>query len=177
MNLVSHTEHPSKAGAWRAGKPVVLPDAAAADCTVWFGLPPDGTDAIQWEGLLANRLAPDRARLCAIPLFLHGVGLGDEVALMESAEGASVVTAIARRSPNGTLRVGFEDASPTDIRWQGLMRDLEPHRCWFDVFTPKLIAVSVPPDAYGAVWSDLSEREARGELEFDVGREADRLGD
>jgi hypothetical protein len=86
----SYSEHPSRVEAWREGRLVAHPDAAAEDCTVWFPMGHDADGVGRWEGLLAQRLASDRALVCAIPFFARGVNLGDEVSLIESGEGAPV---------------------------------------------------------------------------------------
>lgn len=166
-----HDEHPSKVGAWRDGKFVVHPDAASEDCTVWFPMGHDDEGDGRWEGLLAQRFAPDRARICAIPLWARGVSLGDEVSLIESGEGAPVAVAVTKPSGLGTIRVSLSDANRgDDTRWQDLMRDLEPFQCWFDVLNPIHLSLSVFPEFAGAVLDYLATRARRGELEYETNR-------
>jgi hypothetical protein len=108
--------------------------------------------------------------LCCIPFFVYDLNLGDEVALMESAEGAPVVTGVAVDAGNHTFRVRFEDAAHDDGRWRELMLELEPFDCWVDVRSPGFLAVSAPPDRAQAVADHLDARERRRELMFETGR-------
>jgi hypothetical protein len=173
---MEYDEHPSKASAWREGRFVVLPDAEREDCTVWVGVEADSAQSVKWEGLLARRLSGKRARICAVPFWVYDVNLGDEVALMDSAEGASVVTGVVVDGGNHTFRVRFEHAADDDVRWRELMVELEPFDCWFDVRSPGFLAVSAPPAHAQPVADYLDERERRGELRFETGRSARRTG-
>lgn len=170
--MVEFEEHPSRAAAWRAGRFVVLPDAELEDCTVWVGADAGSEGSVTWEGLLARRLSSTTARICAVPFWVYDLNLGDEVALMESADGAPVVTGVAADAGNYTFRVLFADPPDGDARWHELMIELEPFDCWFDVRSPGFIAVSAPPTRAQAVADYLSERERRGELQFETGRSA-----
>jgi hypothetical protein len=160
-------EHPSRVAAWRDGRFVVHPDAAAEDCTVWFGVP-DGP--VTWEGLLARRTGPGTARICAVPLYLYDLHLGDEVETMDSAEGAAVATGVRHDAGQHTFRVLFEGAGPDDTRWQALQRDLEPNACWFDVLHPGFVALSASPDHASEVESYLVRRTRAGDLDYERGR-------
>jgi hypothetical protein len=165
----SYDEHPSKVGAWREGRFVVHPDAALANCTVWFPMGHDANGVGRWEGLLAQRLASDRALVCAIPFFAQSVNLGDEVSLIESGEGAPVAVKVVKPSGSRTIRVGFPDADRGgDDRWQELMRDLELFECWFDVLSPMFLSLSVQAGYRDAVLDCLATRTARGELEYEI---------
>jgi hypothetical protein len=169
---VEYDEHPSKASAWRDGRFVVLPDAELEDCTVWVGAEADSTGSVKWEGLLARRLSAERARICAVPFWVYDLNLGDEVAVMDSAEGAPVVTGVVVDGGNYTFRVRFEHAADDDARWRALMVELEPFDCWFDVRSPGLLALSAPPAHAQAVADYLDCREWRGDLLFETGRSA-----
>jgi hypothetical protein len=168
--------HPSKASAWREGRFIVLPDAEREDCTVWVGVEADSSQSVKWEGLLARRLGADRARICAVPFWVYDLNLGDEVTLMDSAEGAPVVTGVVLDGGNYTFRVRFEHAADDDVRWRGLMVELEPFDCWFDVRSPGFLAVSAPPAHAQAVADHLDDRERRGDLLFETGRSAPPTG-
>lgn len=170
--MVEHDEHPSKASAWRDVRFVVLPDAEVEDCTVWAGAEAHTSGAVKWEGLLARRLSGGRARICAVPFWVHDLNLGDEVALMDSAEGTPVVTGAVVDGGNHTFRVRFEDAADDDARWRELMVELEPFDCWFDVRSPGFLALSAPPGHAEAVADYLDGREQRGDLLFEPGRSA-----
>jgi Domain of unknown function (DUF4265) len=166
-----YDEHPSRVSAWRDGKFVVHPNAASEDCTVWFPMGHDGESDGRWEGLLAQRLAPDRARICAIPFWARGVSLGDEVSVIESGEGAPVAVTVVNPSGLETIWVGFRDANrEADDRWQDLMRDLESFQCWFDVLSPMFLSVSVSPEFAAAVMDYLATRVSRGELDYETNR-------
>jgi hypothetical protein len=173
--MPSYDEHPSKASAWRNGEFVVHPEAQAEDCTVWFGRAPDARGEIAWEGLLARRLSKDRARICAVPFWAFDVNLGDEVAIVESQEGAPVAEKVVVDAGNFTFRVVFEPpTSEDDARWQELMVDLEPYDCWFDIASQRLVALSSPPQHAHAVADYLWQRQERGELEYETGRTRQR---
>jgi hypothetical protein len=169
--MAKHREHPHKASSWRDGKLVVHPDAAAEDCTVWFASAPDEGGEIEWEGLLARRLAEDRARICAVPIWAYDVNLGDEVKVIESGDGAPVAENVVLDAGNFTFRVVFEPAtSDDDTRWHDLMIGLEQYDCWFDMASRRLLAISAPPHHAQAVADYLALRQARGDLQYETGR-------
>jgi Domain of unknown function (DUF4265) len=163
-------EHPSKVAAWRDGRFIVLPDAAAADCTIWFGLEPDEPSEVQWEGLLGRRLGEDQARVCAVPFWLYKLNLGDEVRTITSQEGALVATEIIRESGNCTFRAFLTIEEDDDLSWRELQNGLEPYDCWFDVSTRRFVAISCPPNQAHGVADYLESRERRGELQYENGR-------
>lgn len=139
--MVEFDEHPSKVSAWRDGRFVVLPDAELEDVTVWVAAEADTEGGVKWEGLLGRRLSSDRARVCAIPFWVHDLNLGDEVRLMESAEGAPVVIGVVVDAGNYTFRVRFASARDEDPRWRALMAELEPFGCLADVRSPAFLAI------------------------------------
>lgn len=167
--MVEYDEHPSKASALRDGRLVVLPDAEAEDCTVWFSAERASSGSVKWEGLLARRLGPDRARLCAIPFWLYDLNLGDEVEVLDSAEGAPVAARLMRDAGNFTFRVRREGSDGDDWR-RGLMVDLERFECWFDVRSSGFLALSAPSVHAEAVANYLHAREQQGDLQFETGR-------
>jgi hypothetical protein len=163
-----YDEHPSKVARARGSGPVEIhPEAAGADCTIWVPFDLDGT---RWEGVLARRLAPDRARVCAIPFWVYDLNFLDEVSTADSAEGEPVATGRVRDAGNFTYRVAFEDAAEGDRRWHELMLELEPLDCWFDVRDPGYLAISAAPERAQAVADHLFDRESRGELQYETGR-------
>ena len=145
--MARYEEHPSKVSAWKEGSFVVAAFAEDADCTVWmaFGEDDDGEPA--WEGLLAKRLNESRARIAAVPFWVYDLNVADEVEIVPSAEGPLVATRLVLDAGNVTFRVVFQD----DDQWERLMRDLEQHHCWFDVRSPRLVALSAPPTTATAV--------------------------
>jgi hypothetical protein len=126
----------------------------------------------RWEGLLARRLAADRVRVCAVPVFAYDVNLGDEIRVIESEEGALVAAERLRDAGSVTFRVWLpeHDGSGDDQRWRTLLRELGRYGCWLDVYSPRLIAISAGPDVAGPVADDLVARERRGDLVYETGR-------
>lgn len=168
MTSVSmYQEHPSKVAAWRDGQFIAMPEAEQADSTVWFAFGGD-EDGPKWEGLLAARDDAGTAMVLSVPFFVYDLALGDEVSTVESAEGALVAETPMRRSGDLTFRVVFE--GDADERWQELMRDLEPWSCWFDVRSPRFVAISAPSEHAQAVADYLHGREQRGELQYETGQ-------
>lgn len=157
----------------------LLPEASAADQTVWFavepGDPPDHEDAV-WEGLLTRPSGPDRAVVAAVPVFAFDVGLGDEVEVVASAEGPLVATRVVRDAGQVTFRVLFPVHKPDDERWKELQIDLEPYGCWFDVYSPTFIAVSARREVARAVADFLAEGEREGRLQYETGSGAPDQG-
>lgn len=160
---MTYREHPGTP-LRRDGEDLVM--LGEGDETVWFFL--DADDG--WEGLLARRTGDGVARICAVPVFAYGVALGDEVAI-EERDGAAVAIGLVREAGNATFRVIFPaaDAPGPDERWRTLLADLEPHGCWIDVFSPRLVALSAEPAAVEDVSGYLRGREERGELAFEAG--------
>jgi hypothetical protein len=165
-----YEEHPSTAASWRDGQFVVFPDAEAADLTVWFGAKVGAGGDVFWEGLLAKRTGSDRARVCGVPFWVYDVNLGDEVSLVDSAEGAPVADGIVIDAGNFTFRIIFHEADASDGRWQELMVEFERYDCWFDVHSPGLVGVSAPQGHARSVADLLSAKERSGELQYETGR-------
>ena len=165
--MARYREHPSRASRFDGAAYVVHPGALAEDTTVWFPL----EDEDDWEGLLAQRIAEDRVRICAVPLFVHDVNLDDVVEVTAGTD-APVAVGLVRDAGNHTFRVIFAEgpeAGP-DERWRELVHELEPYECWFDVYNPAFLALSAPPQHAQEVADHLKEREDRGELEYETGR-------
>jgi hypothetical protein len=165
--VATYREHPSRASRARGGGFIVHPGVLAEDTTVWFQL--EGED--DWEGLLAQRIAEDRVRICAVPLFAYNVNLDDEVEVT-AGPGAPVALGVVADAGNFTFRVVFADPTSTgpDERWRQLVDDLEPYGCWFDVYNPTFLALSAPPRYAQQVADHLHDREHRGELRYETGR-------
>jgi hypothetical protein len=164
---VGYREHPSKVTRLVGSQLVGYPSAAEENCTVWIALP----DAPgEWEGVLARRASDDSAELVGIPMFAYDLNLGDTVRLVSSAERVAVVSGVAARSGNYTFRALFERESQAGEHWRRLMADLEPLGCWFDVWSEKLVAISVAGANAQEVADYLASRETRGELRYETGR-------
>jgi hypothetical protein len=158
----------------RQGRPRGAGASETDDCTVWDAAERDPSGSVRWEGLVARRLGPDRARLCATPSSVYDLNLGHEVALVESDEGALVVSGIAHDAGNYTFRVYRSSA---DDQWRralddrlGAVRLLVRH--------PKRRVPgplrTARPRSGGADY--LHERERRGEIRFETGRSRPRTG-
>lgn len=165
--MADYQEHPSKVTAWRSGQFISSPEAERADCTVWFAFAPNG-DGPSWEGLLAIAGVGGTVTVQSVPFFVYDIALGDEVSTVASAEGPLVAVEVTRQSGMLTFRVVFDGED--DDRWQHLMRDLEPWSCWFDVRSPRFIAIAAPPEHSRAVADYLHGREQRGELQYETGQ-------
>lgn len=168
--MKKYEEHPSKAASWRNGQFVMLPDAETADSTVWFGIKEPGKDGVLWEGLLARQVGSDRGRVCGVPFWLYDVNLGDEVSLVTSAEGAPVADGIVSDAGNFTFRVIFDKADAGNERSRELMVEFERYGCWFDVRTPRFVAVSAPPHHAPSVADRLAAKARSGDLKYETGR-------
>ena len=171
-------EHPSRVARWRNGEFEGLPQAAAATLTVWFAADPGDEDGVEAEGLLAEPAGPDRAVIASIPVYIYNVNLGDEVEFVSSSEGPLVAIRVTGDAGRHTFRVWFADLFPgvegaaPDERWKSLQIDLEPFGCWFDMYSPQLIALSAEPDVAMAVADYLAQGEEAGRFVYEIGRTA-----
>ncbi|MCW2742235.1 MAG: hypothetical protein JWR45_2657 [Blastococcus sp.] len=170
-----YLEHPSKAARWRNGSLEVHPDAAAATQTVWVAVDPAEDGDVVWEGLLARSPAEGRAVIAAVPVFAYDLNLGDQVEVVTSAEGPLVAVRPLQDAGRYTFRVWFPDWPDLeqDERWKGLQVELEPFGCWFDVYSPRLVAVSADPDEARAVTDVLDAGERAGRFIYETGRQSD----
>src|SRR4051812_3831262 len=112
----------------------------------------------------------DSAEVVGIPVFAYDVNLADRVAIVKSAEGADVASAILLDAGNFTFRTYFETASEPGRHWRPLMTDLESLGCWFDTWDENLVAVSAAPEHAQEVSNYLSMRQGRNELQYETGR-------
>jgi hypothetical protein len=166
-----YVEHPRKTSRWRAGAFEVLPEAETATETVWVALPPDADGDAVWEGLPAVTPQPDLAVIAAVPVFAYDLNLGDEVEVVPSAEGPLVAVRPLHDAGRFTFRVLFPDAPDSDDRSSdALQRDLEPFRCWSDVYSPQLVAVSAEPEVAQAVADFLADEQRAGRWVYETGR-------
>jgi hypothetical protein len=157
---------------WRDGAFEARVESSNASQSVWFALEPEEPGDVVWEGLLVESIGPERVVVAAVPAFAYDVNLGDEVRVMASAEGALVAVGVVRDAGRFTFRVWFPEweRSSADERWKDLQVDLERFECWFDVYSPQLIAVSVEADDAQAVADFLDHKERAGMLQYETGR-------
>ncbi|MEM9200079.1 MAG: DUF4265 domain-containing protein [Actinomycetota bacterium] len=162
--MAAYLEHPARPTRPAGDEYLVFPDALNENATVWFAFEPD-----RWEGVLAVRITPDRARLVGVPLWTYGVNLGDVVEIVASAEGAPVAVRVVERSSNRTFRVVFQGTPPQepDERWRDLVVDLEANGCWFDVLRPDYLAISASVDQADAVEEYLHSRSEEGDFIYE----------
>lgn len=176
---MAHTlEHPSRVSRWRNGEFEGLRGVSAATLTIWFAADPGDEDGVEAEGLLAAPVGPNRAVLTAIPVYVYDVNLGDEVEFVPAEDGRLMATRVTRDAGRFTFRVWFSDAFPgaegaaPDERWKALQADLEPYGCWFDMYSPQLIAVSAEADVAAEISDFLAKGEAAGRFVYETGRTA-----
>jgi hypothetical protein len=166
-----YVEHPSRTTRWRDGAFELLPEAEAATETVWISLPADPDGESVWEGLLAVTPQPDLAVIAAVPVFTYDLNLGDEVEVVASAEGPLVAVRPVHDAGRFTFRVLFPEAhDPEDRSWVALQQDLEPFGCWFDVYSPQLVAVSAEAEVAQAVADFLADEQRAGRWVYETGR-------
>ena len=170
--MSSFLEHPGTVGRLRGRTSEQHPDVAAATQTVWVAVYPAGDGEAAWEGLRALPSGEGRAVLAAVPVFAYDLGLGDEVEVVATAEGPLVVVGRVRDAGRATFRVWFPDWPDLerDDRVTELQRELARYGCWFDVWSPSLVAVAAEPDVAQAVADHLAEQERSGRFIFEPGR-------
>ena len=138
--MPQYVEHPTRTGRWRDGGFEVLPQ-------------------------------PDLAVIAAEPVFAYDLNFGDEMEVAGSAEGPLVAVRPVHDAGRFTFRVLFPDAGdPDDRSWVALQQDLEPFGCWFDVYTPQLVAVSAEADVAQAVADVLADEQRTGRWVYETGR-------
>jgi hypothetical protein len=167
-------EHPEKVARWRNGDVEVHPDAAAASETVWVAVDPAESGEVVWEGLAARPSGEGRAVVAAVPVFAYDLNLGDEIEVVVSAEGPWVAVRPLQDAGRHTFRVWFADWPDLgqDQRWKDLQVELERFGCWFDVYSPRLVAVSADPEVAGAVADALAAGETSGRFIYEAGRQS-----
>ena len=103
-------------------------------------------------------------------MFAYDLNLGDVVRVIRSAEGAPVISELITGSCNSTFRALFERESHVGEHWKRLMEDLEPFGCWFDVYSPQLVALSAEPEVAQAVADVLADEQRAGRWVYETGR-------
>ena len=170
--MSSFLEHPGTVARLRGRTVEEHPDAAAATETVWVAVYPAGDKEAAWEGLRARPSGEGRAVLAAVPVFAYDLNLGDEVEVVATAEGPLVAVRRLHDAGAATFRVWFPDWPDLerDDRVAELQRELARFGCWFDVWSPSLVAVSAEPDVAPDVADHLAEQERAGRFIFEPGR-------
>ena len=168
-------EHPGTVARWRDGDFEVHPDAATATQVVWVAVDPAEDGQVVWEGLAAQPSGEGRAVVVAVPVFAYDLNLGDEVEVVESAEGPLVAVRPLQDAGRFTFRVWFPDWPDLakDERWKDLQVEFERFGCWFDVYSPRLVAVSADADVAQAVADALDVGERTGRFIYETGRQSE----
>ncbi|TYP82898.1 DUF4265 domain-containing protein [Blastococcus xanthinilyticus] len=168
----SYLAHPGRVTRLRDGVVEVHPESATAAQTVWVAVYPGGEDEVAWEGLRAHPSGEGRAVVAAVPVFAYDLHLGDEVEVVATAEGPLVAVRPLLDAGRHTYRVWFPDWPDLerDERGRELQVELARFGCWFDVYSPHLVAISAEPDVAAAVADHLDEAERAGRFIYEVGR-------
>lgn len=161
-----YREHPSTTGEIRNGQLTPVSEAADADTVVWFALPPEGGQTL-WEGLAAQSTGPDQVILRSIPLFARGLGYGDRVSVIASAEGPLVATAIVEQADHYGFRVWLRDgsASLTDV-----VQEYGEIGCFIEGYSDDLVGLSCPSALAQRVADALAAAEQVGRLAYETAR-------
>ncbi|WP_375491426.1 DUF4265 domain-containing protein [uncultured Jatrophihabitans sp.] len=158
--------HPSPTGQMRDGELIPVSDAAEADTVVWFALPPDGEQAI-WEGLSAQSAGQDQVIVRSVPLFAYGLGYGDRVSVIASAEGPLVATAIVERGDHYGFRVWLKNASAS---LADIVRTYGNMGCFIEGYSNQLVGLSCPSVLAQQVANALATDERAGRLLYETAR-------
>lgn len=181
-------EHPRRPARLEGTELVPHPDAAGADCVVWFPVPDAVDGGPQAEGVPARRLDGDRARLSGIPFFPYHAGFGDEVQVREQDEALYCVE-VVRAAPQLVVRIFHEagvvateqalvDATSDEPFWR-ILRALAPHGVWFERYSTSYAALLVEPGEWEYVRAFLDLRSRADGLRFELAtplRAADAAG-
>ena len=155
-----YRRHSSKTGEWFEDRLRPSRLAIEADAEVWFVLPREGNEDQVWEALDGTILSADLVELRAVPALTYGVGFGDKVTVIPSAEGFLVVNGVGERSTFATFRIWLGDETPQSVTWQQATERFAQLGCLVDVYSEKLIALACEAQNVEAV---------RGQLEFLAG--------
>jgi hypothetical protein len=117
---------------------------------VWFKfVPREGWLPYDKEGLWAQRLSDDTARLANAPFLQDGVAEGEVVRFVTDAEGLHWAVERVEPSGNCTVRVIPIPAGPLGTSAQAVHEKLKPYGLGGEVFSKEfpLLALTVPADA------------------------------
>lgn len=158
-----YREHPSLAVVWNGERLTPAPEAAAAESTVWFAVPPE-PDASQgpqyWEALNASRISDDTLVVRGCPALFGQVAFGDVVRVVASSENVWVVTEIVERGGFESARLWF----PGGDSWRAPSEALAAAGCVIDVYSEKLVGIAWP--TRDDMRKTLESMEAEGILEY-----------
>jgi hypothetical protein len=163
-----YCRHPSPTGHLVGDDLVPLPEAVSADYVVWFVLSADeGADHV-WEGIAAEGTSQGTMRLCAVPLFAYDLHYGDEVTVVQSAEGPMVATSKVKDSGNHTFRVWLpEVGGPTLTE---VITEFGRLGCLIEGYSERLLGLSCGPGHVEVVEQSLRQAETEGRFLYERGR-------
>ena len=136
---------------------------------MWLALPPQPDGNQVWEGLRAQSVDAVTVRLAAVPLFAYDVHFGDEMSVMQSAEGASVATGIVRRAHTRTFRAWLDPNRPSDL--PALSRRFGELGCLVEKYSDSLIGFGCSIEQAPNVAELLTLAEGSGELIWESGQQ------
>lgn len=117
---------------------------------VWFRfVPREGWLPCDREGLWADRVGEDTARLVNVPFLQDGVAEGEIVRFVTDAEGLHWATGRVKASGNCTVRVLPVPDGPLGPSARAVHEKLAPFGLGGEAFSRDfpLVALTVPPDA------------------------------
>ena len=150
-----YRRHSSKTGQWVEDRLQPSRLAIEADAEVWFALPRDGNEDQVWEALNGRIIGADLVELRAVPALAYGVGFGDKVTVIPSAEGFLVVNGVGERSRFTTFRIWLGEETPQSVTWQQATERFAQLGCLVDVYSEKLIALACEAQNVDAVCGEL----------------------
>lgn len=166
-----YKQHPSPTGHFVDGHLVPVPESVEADLTVWLGLERASDDKRQWEGLAAHPCAgDDRVEVRAVPLFAYDVNYGDEVSVVQSAEGLLVATGVTRDGGNFTFRVWLPAAAEVD-EYRRIVTEFGELGCLIEGYSDQLLGLSCGRAESQVVADALHTGERRGRFQYETGRQ------
>jgi len=147
-------------------------EQAADRIKVWFRfVPREGWLPYDKEGLWADRLGEDTARLVNVPFLQDGVAEGEVVWFSTDPEGLHWAVERVEASGNCTVRVIPIPAGPLGPSAQAVHEKLAPFGLGGEVFSQDfpLVALTVPADAdFARVKALLAQGEEEGWWHYEV---------
>jgi hypothetical protein len=139
---------------------------------VWFRfVPREGWLPYDKEGLWADRLGEDTARLVNVPFLQDGVAEGEVVRFSTDAEGLHWAVERVEASGNCTVRVLPVPAGPLGPSARAVHEKFAPFGLGGEVFSQDLplVALTVPADAdFARVKALLAQGEEEGWWHYEV---------
>lgn len=164
-----YREHPSLTARFLDGTIEPDPAASNADTTVWLALPPEAAGTQVWEGLRAGTLDATTVRLAAVPLFAYNVHFGDEMSVINSAEGPLVATGIVRRGRFRTFRAWLGENQAANL--PELIRRFGAMSCMIEGYSDSLMGIGCSIDQAPHVAESLTSAERNDELIWESGQQ------